>query len=300
MTNDIKMLINAIQQGSMERIRQAAVYVLKNDNTQKDLRYCENMIDMLESQHMLTALPKELSDCLVFEENLNQTFIPERYYLSDLNKALLNDIISVDKVSEKLTEKRIRYVNSTLLYGASGTGKTTFGRCVAHSLSIPYVYISFANLISSYLGKTGNRIKSIFNYIKGQRCVFMIDELDSIGVTRGSSNEAGEVSRIAISLMQALDSLGNDVVLLGATNRMDIIDPAILRRFTRKVEMKELTKEESKVFARKYLSDCGYPYDNAEIIAAVTRSNKPSEIEREINAQIVRWETQNQKQLGDS
>lgn len=288
MTSDIKLLLGAIQQGDIDKIRQTAIYVLKNDKTQKDAEFCKDMIENLQSQHLFTSLPKDISNCLVVED-VNQTFISNRYYLSSANKALLDDIKAVDNVAEKLTRKRIRYVNSTLLYGESGTGKTTFGRCVAYNLGVPYLYISFANLISSFLGKTGSRIKEIFDFVKEQRCVFMIDELDAIGTIRGASNETGEISRIAISLMQALDSLGNNVVLLGATNRIDNIDSAILRRFTRKVEILPLSHDESVAFAEMYLADCGY--QGIDVTSLIQSRNNPSEIERTLNAQIVRWET---------
>lgn len=288
MTNDIKVLINEIKWGDIQRIRQAAICALKNDKAKKDTQYCNRMIEQLETQRSIATLPKDLSEFLIVE-NTEQTFIPERYYLSANNRVLLKNIVDVDKVSEILTQKRIRYINSTLLFGESGTGKTTFGRCVAHKLGIPFIYISFANLISSLLGKTGSRIKNIFDFIKGQRCVFMIDELDAIGTVRGSANETGEISRIAITLMQALDSLGNGVVLLGATNRIDDIDTAILRRFTRKCEIKAFNPEESMDFTKKYLSSCGYSADDSTI-EAISQSNKPSEIERMLNEQIVRWE----------
>lgn len=288
MNQETKLLLGAIQQGDIGKIRQTALYILSNDKTQKDARFRENMIESLQSQHLFSSLPKEITNCLVVED-VNKTFIPKRYFLSSANKALLDDIKAVDNVSEELTLKQIRYINSTLLYGESGTGKTTFGRCVAHNLGIPYLYISFANLISSLLGKTGSRIKEIFDFVKEQRCVFMIDELDAIGTIRGASNESGEISRIAISLMQALDSLKNNVIVLGATNRIDNIDSAILRRFTRKFEIKPLTYDECLAFAEMYLADCGYQGID---VKSIIHGNTPSEIERALNAQIVRWETE--------
>ena len=136
MNQETKLLLGAIQQGDIGKIRQTALYILSNDKTQKDARFRENMIESLQSQHLFSSLPKEISNCLVVED-VNKTFIPKRYFLSSANKALLDDIKAVDNVSEELTLKQIRYINSTLLYGESGTGKTTFGRCVAHNLGNP-------------------------------------------------------------------------------------------------------------------------------------------------------------------
>lgn len=290
MTNDTKILIRQITQGDLQKIKQAAICVLRNDKTQKDAAFCNQMIAQLEAQKNFINLPKNLSEFLVVE-NPEETFIPERYFLTEANKTLLEDIIAVNKVADSLLKKRIRYVNSTLLHGESGTGKTTFGRCVAYEMELPFIYINFSSLISSLLGETGKRLNDIFKFACNQRCVLMIDEIDAIGTTRGSSRDTSEISRIAISLMQALDTLGNNVVLLGATNRINDIDPAIRRRFTRTVEIKPFKAEENIAFAKKYFADCGYSVSDV-VLDSLTKDTTPAETERNIISLIVRLELQ--------
>lgn len=292
MNQNIQRLMLAIAREDMYNIKNNAIDILKADKSQKDSSMREQLINKLTEQQELKSLPTNISKYLTVED-VSMTFIPKRYYLPYNESYVLEDILKTDKVTQQLTEKRIRYVNSTLLHGESGTGKTTFGRYIAYTLNLPFVYINFATLISSLLGDTGKRIDLIFNYVKNQRCVFMIDELDAIATKRGA-NDTSEINRIAITLMQALDKLQNGVILIGATNRLKIIDEAIVRRFNRVHLVDSLSVSESCEFAKQYLTDCGYiedfPTDDS-VYALVNNHTKPSEIEKRIIDYIINAET---------
>ena len=297
MNQNIQRLMLAIVREDMYSIKNNAIDILKADKSQKDSSMREQLINKLTEQQELKSLPTNISKYLTVED-VSMTFIPERYYLPYNESYTVEDIIKTDKVTQQLTEKRIRYVNSTLLHGESGTGKTTFGRYIAHTLNLPFAYINFATLISSLLGDTGKRIDLIFNFVKNQRCVFMIDELDAIATKRGA-NDTSEINRIAITLIQALDKLQNGVILIGATNRLEIIDKAIVRRFNRVHLVNSLSISESCEFAKKYLTDCGYIEDfstDDSVYALINNHTKPSEIEKKIIDYIINAET---KKLSD-
>ena len=292
MNQNIQRLMLAIVREDMYSIKNNAIDILKADKPQKDSSMREQLINKLTEQQELKSLPTNISKYLTVED-VSMTFIPERYYLPYNESYTVEDIIKTDKVTQQLTEKRIRYVNSTLLHGESGTGKTTFGRYIAHTLNLPFAYINFATLISSLLGDTGKRIDLIFNFVKNQRCVFMIDELDAIATKRGA-NDTSEINRIAITLIQALDKLQNGVILIGATNRLEIIDKAIVRRFNRVHLVNSLSISESCEFAKKYLTDCGYIEDfstDDSVYALINNHTKPSEIEKKIIDYIINAET---------
>lgn len=295
MNQNLQRLMLAIAREDMYNIKNNAIDILKADKSQKNSSLREQLIKNLTEQQELKSLPTNISKYLTVED-VSMTFIPERYYLPYNESYVLEDILKTDKVTQQLTEKRIRYVNSTLLHGESGTGKTTFGRYIAYTLNLPFVYINFATLISSLLGDTGKRIDLIFNFVKNQRCVFMIDELDAIATKRGA-NDTSEINRIAITLMQALDKLQNGVILIGATNRLKIIDEAIVRRFNRVHLVDSLSVSESCEFAKQYLTDCGYiedfPTDDS-VYALVNHHTKPSEIEKRIIDYIINAEIKKQ------
>lgn len=177
------------------------------------------------------------------------------------------------KVNEKLMEMGIPYINSTLLYGESGTGKTTFGKYVAYKTGLPFCYLNFSSLVDSYMGVTSRNISKAFNYVITTPCVFMLDEIDCISIKRSTSDNSGgtegEMARITITLMQEFDKLPNDVIVIGATNRIDRIDEALLRRFSMKHEVKTLSDCEKMELVRKYLSDVNMNFPDSEIDSLV-------------------------------
>lgn len=202
----------------------------------------------------------------IIEMKLPIEFDETKFYISPREKELFLKIYKNYVVAKKLDALNINYLNSTLLHGASGTGKTMFGQYVAYKLNIPFIYINFGNLISSYMGKTGNNLSQIFDYVKSIKCVFMIDEIDAISSKRNSSTSVdNEISRITISLMQNLDKLNSNTVLLSATNRFDIIDNAVVRRFTNIHKVDMFTDEEKYEMCQKYLDNLNFEnFENNE------------------------------------
>lgn len=96
-------------------------------------------------------------------EDVSISFNENRYFLSKREKEVFENICRMRKVNQKLTELNIRYLNATMLYGESGTGKTTFGRYVAYKMGLPFCAVKFSGLINSYMGSTAKNIKKGFD-----------------------------------------------------------------------------------------------------------------------------------------
>ena len=184
-----------------------------------------------------------------------ENFIPERYYTQQRwIDSVLQSIIKMKTVAEMMDSMRIHYRNATILYGESGTGKTEFARYVAYKLNLPLFYLNFSSVIDSLLGNTGRNIANIFNYVKKNKCVFMLDEVDCIAENRCCANGAEkEFSRVTITLMQEFDMLPNNIILIAATNRIDIIDDAVLNRFSVKQKIERLSLDDNRAFAQFYV-----------------------------------------------
>jgi proteasome regulatory subunit len=140
-----------------------------------------------------------------------------------------------------------------LFYGSPGTGKTLLAKAVAHETKSTFIRVIGSELVQKFIGEGARLIREIFVLAKKKApTILFIDELDAIGTVRIEDATSGdrEVNRTLMQLLSELDGFDNrgDVKFIGATNRVDILDPAILRpgRFDRLIEFplpNELARE---------------------------------------------------------
>ncbi|MFX1552787.1 MAG: proteasome-activating nucleotidase [Promethearchaeota archaeon] len=130
-----------------------------------------------------------------------------------------------------------------LLFGAPGTGKTLLAKAVAHETEATFIRIIGSELVQKFIGEGARLVREIFNMAKDKApTILFIDELDAIGSQRLKIATSGdrEVQRTLMQLLSELDGFEQrgDVKIIGATNRIDILDPALLRpgRFDRMIE----------------------------------------------------------------
>lgn len=286
--NDLdRKLIETVCRNDLQSAKKIVKIILEQDKTQKNRMFVNRYLTMLNNSAMnLMELPADLKNLLIMED-VSVSFNENRYYLSNRESKVVEKILKLNKASQILAEIGVNYINSTILYGESGTGKTTLGRYIAYKMGIPFTYLNFSRVVDSYLGSTQKNISKVFDHVKQQKCVFMIDEIDAIGMRRRDSKEVGEMSRIVISLMQNLDTLTSDVVLLGATNRLDIIDEALMRRFTTKHEVKRLNEQERYEMASKFLDDVDFDYDDDWLIGICERDNTQAGLMNELVEALV-------------
>ncbi|MBQ6517368.1 MAG: AAA family ATPase [Anaerolineaceae bacterium] len=257
LTNNNIELIKAVAANDLSTAKRAAIASLAEDTSKKNAAVNEYYKKLLtgNSGVLMSNLPPNLRTILVGETP--DGFDPSRYYLRAAERTVVDDIAKMKAVSEDMALRRIPYRNTTLLYGESGTGKTELGRYIAYKLNLPFFYISFTSAIDSYMGSTAKNISNVFSFCSSFPCVLMIDEVDCVASRReaaGTKGVDGELERTTISLMQELDRLPNHVVLIAATNRADMLDEALLRRFSIKHEIKNMSRLELEELAQLFLS----------------------------------------------
>lgn len=287
MTQSQLNLVRYVAENDFTKAKTAALCCCAEDTTQKNHHAVEKYKNLLRLRGMnLISLPPDVQKFATMEDPTN-TYLENRYYLTQDERKLFELIKNMNDVSLQLMEKQIPYLNATLLYGESGVGKTAFSRYVAYKLGMPYLYVNFSRMLDSYLGGTAKNLTNLFSFIRRQQCVVMLDEIDSLAVKReyGGGGASAEVSRSTTCLLQLLDSVTNDHVIIAATNLIDDVDTAVKRRFTEKHELHRLSAEDNERFIRQYLDDAGFSYDldsvrkyaaenhsQAEIMTHVTRS----------------------------
>jgi cell division protease FtsH len=157
-------------------------------------------------------------------------------------KEELSEIVEFLKAPAKFTKIGARIPKGVLLEGPPGTGKTLLAKAVAGEASVPFFSISGSDFVEMFVGVGASRVRDLFEEAKkNSPCIIFIDEIDAVARRRGTGMGGGhdEREQTLNQLLVEMDGFGENegIIVLAATNRVDILDPAILRpgRFDRKV-----------------------------------------------------------------
>lgn len=183
--------------------------------------------------------------------NLEEAVFIEDPILVESEMMELTQFIQERNLLNKFLEEDIVPPNSILLYGKPGVGKTYISKWLSYKLKMPIVTLDLANSISSYLGRSGQNIKSIFQYAKEQNVVLFLDEIDAIAKRRDDATDLGELKRLVNVLLKELESCPVTCIVIGATNHPELLDKAIWRRFDRNIEITLPKKEQRKLLFQR-------------------------------------------------
>lgn len=156
--------------------------------------------------------------------------------LPESARSAVLQLISEYRSRETLAKADLEPSRSALLVGPPGVGKSLSARWIAQELRLPLMVLDLSAVMSSFLGRTGNNLRSVLDFAKSVNGVLLIDELDAVGKRRDDVTEVGELKRLVTVLLQEIDSWHSDTLLLAATNHSSLLDPAIWRRFDIVVE----------------------------------------------------------------
>ena len=160
----------------------------------------------------------------------------------DEEKAELEELVHFLKAPQKFTDLGARIPKGVLLVGPPGTGKTLLAKAVAGEAGVPFFSISGSDFVEMFVGVGASRVRDLFEQAKkNSPSIVFIDEIDAVGRRRGAGLGGGhdEREQTLNQLLVEMDGFGinESVIIIAATNRADILDPALLRpgRFDRQV-----------------------------------------------------------------
>ncbi|KAG7025568.1 Peroxisome biogenesis protein 6 [Cucurbita argyrosperma subsp. argyrosperma] len=153
--------------------------------------------------------------------------------LEDVKKSIM-DTVQLPLLHKDLFSSGLRKRSGVLLYGPPGTGKTLLAKAVATECSLNFLSVKGPELINMYIGESEKNVRDIFQKARSARpCVIFFDELDSLAPARGVSGDSGGVmDRVVSQMLAEIDGLNDssqDLFIIGASNRPDLIDAALLR-----------------------------------------------------------------------
>jgi peroxin-6 len=150
-------------------------------------------------------------------------------------KDTILETIQLPMMHPELFQSGAKKRSGILLYGPPGTGKTLIAKAVATSLSLNFLSVKGPELLNMYIGESEHNVRRVFEKARDARpCIIFFDEMESVAPARGEKGDSGGVmDRIVSQLLAEIDGMnkgGNgDIFVIGATNRPDLLDPALLR-----------------------------------------------------------------------
>ena len=222
-------------------------------------------------------------------------------------KAELAEVVEFLKAPRKFSDLGARIPKGILLVGPPGTGKTLFAKAVAGEANVPFFSISGSDFVEMFVGVGASRVRDLFDAAKkSQPCIVFIDEIDAVGRQRGTGLGGGhdEREQTLNQLLVQMDGFETNegIIVMAATNRADILDPALLRpgRFDRQihVNLPDVRGREQilKVHARnKPLA----PDVNFKILSRMTSGFSGADLENLLNEAAILAARANKKMIGN-
>jgi SpoVK/Ycf46/Vps4 family AAA+-type ATPase len=183
-----------------------------------------------------------------------------------------------------LTNAGLDPTRTVLFVGPPGVGKTLSARWIASQLSLKLLILDLSAVMSSFLGRTGNNVRSVLDYAKQHQCVLLLDEFDAIAKRRDDSTEIGELKRLVTVLLQEIDEWPSSGMLIAATNHADLLDTAVWRRFDQIIEFKKPAITEVREATAQYLYNSTLPSEWVNVLTMLFSDHSFSDIERSLRS----------------
>ncbi|QCS47645.1 AAA family ATPase [Enterococcus faecium] len=236
----------------------------------------------LTRSHGVAPLPKDEDSSLNLVSIEKIENFDSKIFLSKQYERIIEDFLNDRLHSKELLKHGILPANSLLLSGPPGVGKTFLAKYISFKTGLPLITLDLASTISSYLGKTGKNIKGIIDYAQNQPSILLLDEFDALAKRRDESGDLGELKRIVNVLLKELENWPSNCIVIAATNHPELLDDAIWRRFSTKIQMDLPSKAERYSLWKYYLDETIVEIDDKfiSVLSDILIDVTPADIEQ--------------------
>lgn len=177
---------------------------------------------------------RELNEFII--EKLTSNYSLDNLICEDRLRGDLEYLIKEHRSREIIRKFDLPIANKILMYGPSGCGKTLASYVLAGELQKMMYVVNLGAIVSFKLGETSKNLAKVFRKASSDDCIIFIDEFDSLGKVRDYSQDHGEMKRIVNTILQLFDYLPQTSIVIAATNQIQMIDAALVRRFDSKLK----------------------------------------------------------------
>ena len=233
-TEYVAQLIRAIGKKDDANARRAVEVMIAHEDSHNNRQSAEALRHAFNTwSRMLTPLQPlpQAVQSLVWAESPRRTL--DDLALPAVATEHIRNFPSERQRADRLRAAGMPVAHALLLTGPPGNGKTSLAAAVASALDMPFLAVQAHALIDSHLGETSRNVAKLFEYAGQNPVVLFVDELDTLGSLRTGAGASAdkEYRSVLTSLLMLIDHFPDTSVLVAATNRPDLIDPALMRRF---------------------------------------------------------------------
>jgi len=228
-------------------------------------------LSLVGSDSYFTRLEdREVNEFII--EKLTSNYSFSNLICNDKLKEELEYIVKEHRAKEVIAKFELPIINKILFHGPSGTGKTLASYVLAGELNKMIYVVNLGAIVSSKLGETSRNLAKLFRKAAIDDCIIFLDEFDSLGKIREYSQDHGEMKRIVNTILQLFDYLPQSSIVIAATNQINMIDKALLRRFDSNLQFNLPDEFQIKQLINLIIKNGNFTFDSPRLLSGIIKS----------------------------